>query len=148
MLRFHYNHNWHLFWNYVCELCLYEEMNIILSVFFKFLTTFEAYKQIVKLMVCEQCCSVPIHPIHYVGYFSALLHDPESFGTMLNGGSVWHNPCPLPDLRDKNFEYSLIQNNECHNFYRSKFNLIYDIFFINLEMFSAYWLLLFLHLSL
>lgn len=31
-----------------------------------------------KLMACEQWCSVPIHPTHYVGYFSAFLHDPES----------------------------------------------------------------------
>lgn len=31
-----------------------------------------------KWMVCEQWCSVPIHPTHYVGYFSAFLHDPES----------------------------------------------------------------------
>lgn len=31
-----------------------------------------------KLMACEQWCSLPIHPTHYVGYFSAFLHDPES----------------------------------------------------------------------
>lgn len=31
-----------------------------------------------KWMVCEQWCSVPIHPTHYVGFFSAFLHDPES----------------------------------------------------------------------
>lgn len=102
---------------------------MILSVFFLNSWQFLRHISILrKWMVCEQWCSVPIHPTHYVGFFSAFLHDPESQAQPWMEDSVSHYPCPLPDLRDKNFKYSLIQNNECHNFYRSKSNLFYDIF--------------------
>lgn len=54
-------------------------MNMILSVFLKNSWQFLRHMSTLrKWMVCEQWCSVPTHPAHYVGFFSASLHDPES----------------------------------------------------------------------
>lgn len=56
-----------------------------------------------KWTVCALWQSEPTLPTHYVGDSSAcLLVWPRIMGTMLNGSSVWHHPCPLPDFRDKN----------------------------------------------
>lgn len=104
-------------------------MNMILSVFLKNSWQFLRHiSTLRKWMVCEQWCSVPTHPAHYVGFFSASLHDPESLAPPWMEALFDIAIVLVLILEIKNFEYSLIQNNECHNFYRTKSNLFYDIF--------------------